>query len=107
MSTELILKHHTEALAAGDLEAILEDYTDGSVFIQGADVMKGLDAIRGVFQAATSAGIFAQLEVTHQVIEGDCAYMVWSVPNVIPFGTDTFVVADGKIRLQTVALHTG
>lgn len=107
MSTEAILKHHMEALGAGDLDAVLADYTEDSVIIQGENVMKGLEAIRGMFQVATNAGIFGKLEVTNQVIEGDYAYITWTIPGTIPFGTDTFVVDDGKIRLQTVALQTG
>ena len=85
----------------------MSDYTEDSVIIQGDGVIKGLDGVRAMFQAATSSPVFKSLEIKHRVIEGNFAYIVWSVPGMIPFGTDTFVVEDGKIRLQTVALHTG
>ena len=106
-TTQEVWEHHAGGFIGRDVAMVLEDYTEASVVIQGDNVMKGLDAIRGMFQAATATGIFSKLEVANQVVEGSCAYLVWSVPGAIPFGSDTFVVEDGKIRLQTVALKTG
>lgn len=106
MSTEGTLKHHLEALQGGDLDGIMDDYVEESVIIQGDNVTRGLEAIRAVFQGAVSAGAFGAIEMKHQVCDGEIGYMVWAVPGMIPFGTDTFVIRDGKILVQTVALQT-
>jgi len=37
------------------------------------------------------------------VVEGDLAYITWHTDQV-PFGSDTFVIRDGKIVYQTVAV---
>ena len=53
--TKAILDHHNAMLDAGDVDGIMEDYTEDSVFISNlGGVAKGLEAIRGVF--AMSAG---------------------------------------------------
>jgi ketosteroid isomerase-like protein len=106
MSTEGTLKHHMDALKGGDLDGIMEDYVEESVIIQGDNVVRGLEAIRGMFKGAVAAGFAGSIELKHQVSDGEIGYMVWSVPGMIPFGTDTFVIRDSKILVQTVALQT-
>lgn len=103
--TKTILDHHSAMLESGDLDDLMEDYTEDSVFISNlGGVVAGLDAIRGIF-AATSGGI-AGLEQGAEHVDGDVAYVTWKADG-IAFGTDTFVVRDGKIAVQTVALHFG
>lgn len=36
---------------------------------------------------------------------GNVAFITWDVGDDIPLGTDTFVVADGKLVSQTFALY--
>jgi hypothetical protein len=46
------------------------------------------------------------IEMSEQIVEDDIAYIVWSAESKklkIPFGTDTFVMRDGKIVAQTFA----
>jgi uncharacterized protein (TIGR02246 family) len=100
-----ILDRHMEALAAGDLDAVMADYTDDSVFISNlGGAVKGLDAIRGVF-SATSA-VAPTIERTAEHIDGDVAFITWTGEG-LPFGTDTFLIRDGKILVQTVAINLG
>ena len=40
-----------------------------------------------------------------QVAEGEIAYIVWTAGDLAPLGTDTFVIRDGKIVVQTFAAH--
>jgi ketosteroid isomerase-like protein len=106
-STGSVLEHHLEAFGAGDLDAILEDYTDDSVIVSNVGTYRGLDEIRGFF-----GGLFAEFEqegselsLDEQIIEGDHAYIVWhaSTPdNEYEFATDTFDIVDGIITLQTL-----
>ena len=103
-STRAVFEHHAATLAAGDIDGMLDDYTDESVFISNlGGVVTGLDAIRAVFGAGAELPGF-ELTTTH--IEGDTAFITWKAEGM-PFGTDTFVVRDGKIAVQTVALHLG
>ena len=48
---------------------------------------------------------YEQLPHTQRT-NSDVAYIVWTVGEGIPLGTDTFIVRDGKIAQQTWAMHT-
>jgi ketosteroid isomerase-like protein len=103
MSTESVIKHHLKALADGDLEETMKDYADSCVFIGGNGVIDGKDGIREVFRGALANGPFVvALEKEHY--HEDVGFITWSVPGVIALGTDTFIVEDGLIVLQTNAL---
>ena len=103
--TKAVLDHHTAVLEAGDLDGIMEDYTEDSVFISNlGGVVKGLDGIRAVF--AMSAGNMPGVEFGVEHVDGEIAFVTWKAEG-IPLGTDTFVVRDGKIAAQTVVLHFG
>jgi ketosteroid isomerase-like protein len=100
-NTQAVIDHHSKALLAGDLDAVMDDYTEDSMFISNlGGVMKGLDAIRSAFAAA---GTFGGFEETLTLVEGECAYNTWKMDGV-KFASDTFIVRDGKIVVQTVAL---
>ena len=102
-ATKAILDHHMAALDSDDLDDLMSDYTEDSVFISNlGGVIKGLEAIRGVF-AMTSGGM-AGFEAGVEHVDGDIAFVTWKAEG-IALGTDTFVVRDGKIAAQTVVLH--
>jgi ketosteroid isomerase-like protein len=44
-SPQDVFQHHAEALGAGDLDGIVEDYSDDAVFIRPAGVKRGKDGI--------------------------------------------------------------
>jgi ketosteroid isomerase-like protein len=99
--TEKVLNHHLETLQAKDLDGIMADYADDAVIITNVGgVVNGLDAIRGMFSAVELPGFESSL--VH--VEDDYAFIVWKSDGVA-FGTDTFVVQDGKITLQTAAIQ--
>ena len=103
--TKAILDHHQAALDAGDLDDLLSDYTEDSVFISNlSGPVKGLEGIRGIF-AATTGGM-AGFELLGEHVDGDVAFIWWKAEN-LPVGTDTFVIRDGKIAAQTVYLQLG
>ncbi len=85
----------------------MQDYTEESVFITPAGVFAGLAKIREEFErllAPYPPG--SRYTLIQQSIAGDYAYLVWSGESefiAIPFATDTFVIRDGKILLQTFA----
>ena len=109
MDTRAVLDHHLASLAAGDTDALLEDYTDESVLVTGEGVVRGRDALRAVFDQFVS-GLFApgtyEFTMDQLQVEGDVALIVWKASCKgadIRLGTDTFVVRDGKIAVQTFA----
>lgn len=91
------------------MDAILEDYTETSVIISPDEVMRGPDEMRPLFEAFFTEfgkpGL--SFEMKKQVVEGEAAYIVWSAEtadNIYELGTDTFIVRDGKIAIQSFAV---
>jgi hypothetical protein len=110
MSTESVLNHHGQTFAAGDLDGIMEDYNGGfGPHRAGDGTLTGLDSIRGAF-AGFFEGLFkpGSYEFTMDRVEivGDVGYIVWHSVNQgaeVTLGTDTFMLRDGKIAVQTFA----
>ncbi len=99
--TKAVVEHHLEALHAGDIDRVMEDYTDESIFIINlGGVFKGAEAIRPFFEASGSMPGFVE---TASFTEGDAHYVTWTADG-ISLGSDTLVVRDGKIVLQTVVV---
>ena len=65
-STRAVLDHHLAALVAGDVDGLMDDYTDDSVLISnlGGGVLKGFDEIRAMFAAGADMTGWERL-VTH------------------------------------------
>ena len=103
MSTESVIKHHVQALADGDLDAIMDDYAEVCVFISNDRLIRGRAGIRSVFEGAVANGGFA-VEMRHEIYHGTTGYITWTVPGFITLGTDTFIVENDKITLQTSAV---
>ncbi len=108
ISTKGVLDHHLKCFGEGDLNGILSDYLPSSILFTPAGPLKGIDAIKALFQAMIAEfrkpGTVFSLE--QQFVEGDHAYIVWTAEtadNVYEFATDTFVVRDGKIVVQSFA----
>lgn len=103
MSTETVIKHHVQALADGDLQATMDDYADHCVFIGNGQVIEGKDGVRNVFQRALANGPF-KVTVQDEIYHGSTGFITWEIPGVIKLGTDTFVVENDLIVLQTNAV---
>jgi ketosteroid isomerase-like protein len=104
--TKNILDHHLKSFGEGDLKGILSDYAPGAVLFTSDGPLKGIDAIRPLFQAliAEFGKPGAVFSMKQQFVEGDYAYILWvaeTAENVYELGTDTFVVRDGKIVAQS------
>ena len=99
--TRTVVEHHMAALNSGDIDQVMEDYTDDSVFIINmGGVFTGREAIRPFFEA--SAGMPGFTEIA-SFAEGEAYYVTWSADG-IQLGSDTIVVRDGKIALHTVVV---
>jgi uncharacterized protein (TIGR02246 family) len=102
-TTAAVLERHLQALAVGDVDALMADYADDAVVISGPNPIRGREAITQMFKAI-SANPPQIVEEVH-VVDGEVGYITWHSDHM-PFGTDTFVVRDGKIVYQTVAFKS-
>jgi hypothetical protein len=107
-STKEVLDHHLECFGKGDLQGILSDYAPGAVLFTPTGPLKGEVAIRPLFQTmiAEFGKPGAAFNLKQQFIEGDNAYILWTAEtaeNVYELATDTFVVQNGKIVVQSYA----
>jgi ketosteroid isomerase-like protein len=99
--TRAVVERHMEALHSGDIDRVMEDYTEESVFIINlGGVFIGKEAIRPFFEASAGMPGFTE---TVAFAEGDAYYVTWTADG-ITLGSDTIVVRDGKIALQTVVV---
>ena len=106
--TKEVLDHHWKAFQANDLEATMADYTEESVLITPDKTFKGLAEIRENFVIAF--GLFPKGATTFQLDKSisnqDVGYIIWQAtgPKIkVTYGTDTFIIHNGKIVRQTYA----
>ncbi len=107
-TTQAVLDHHLSAFGANDLEAIMEDYADEATVIIPDTTFHGKEQIRaffeGLFPSFPTEG--TAFEMDKAVVDNEVAYILWhaTTPTLeVPLGTDTFVILDGKIKIQTFA----
>ena len=107
---EEILNHHLTAFMNNDVQEIMKDYDDNSEIWTAEGAICGLDAIETFFNYAFS--LFpkqsTKFELKQQITKQNKAYIVWTAETEqlsIPLGSDTFLIKDGKINLQTTAVH--
>ncbi len=107
-STKDVLDHHLRSFGQHDLKGILSDYAPGAIMFTPEGPLRGVDAIKALFQAmlAEFGKPGATFSLKHQSVEGDYGYILWTAEtadSVYELGTDTFVVRDGKIVVQSFA----
>jgi hypothetical protein len=106
--TKEVLAHHDKAFKENDIEAIMADYTDESVLIIPDGTYKGLSQIRSNFEQAFAAfpKDSTTMTVNKTVVVNDLGYVLWQAKTPkfeLQYGTDTFIIQDGKILRQTFA----
>lgn len=107
-STKTVIDNHLKCFGEQNLEGILSDYTPDAVIFMPDGPIKGVNAIRGLFQGMlTEFGKpGATFNLKQQSIEGDYGFILWSAEtadNVYELATDTFVIQQGKIAVQSFA----
>jgi len=104
-SPQEVFRHHAEALGAGDLNGIVDDYTDDAVFIPPAGVKRGKDGIREAFTQLLSDVPNAAWDLKTEIYDDDVLFLEWAATSAatkVEDGIDTFIFRDGMIRVQTV-----
>ncbi|MBF8269237.1 MAG: hypothetical protein HW386_946 [Gammaproteobacteria bacterium] len=105
---ERIVEHHMASGNSRNIDEIMTDYADDAILIapDGA-VHKGKQAILASFQQLMTQDPSSIITPTRKIYEGDVGYIVWTInagqPNVVN-GSDTFIIRDGKIVVQTVTI---
>jgi len=101
---EEVFAHHGQTLGAEDLEGIISDYADDAILIVQKQVYRGKDGARQVFTQLLSDVPQAQWEL-ETAFADDVLYLGWKATGggrKVENGVDTFIFADGMIRVQTV-----
>jgi len=107
MTPREVFDHHAAAIGAGNVDEILKDYTEESIIFTQEGPLKGLKAIRPLFQRLVTEIMpprATEFEMKQMTIEDDIIYIAWKSSSKfvdIPLGTDTFIVRNGKIVAQT------
>jgi hypothetical protein len=100
-----VFAHHAEALGAEDLDGIVSDYRDDALFITPDGVQRGREGVRTAFSQLLADLPGATWDLKTQIYEDDILLLEWAADartNRVEDGLDTFVFADGMIRVQTV-----
>ena len=105
--TEIVLSQHLQA-AAENVEAVMAHYVDESVLITHDATYRGRAEIRRFFAElldGATKGFLGAFHMKRQQVSGELAYIVWEAKPWFAFATDTMLVRDGKILLQTFAAY--
>ena len=107
-SSMIFLMHHLNSFLNNDLDAVISDYTSESVLITPTATYTGKKEIREFF--AELVKYFPKQKsnfgLDRTVIKNDMIYILWhaKTPVVkVDFGSDTFIIKNGKIHQQTYA----
>ena len=104
--TNAVLDNHLAAGLRGDTEGVLSDFTEGSVLFLPQGPVRGIAELRGFYGAFLTKpppGFPKAFELLRRDVDGEVAYIVWKAEPGILLATDTFLVRDGKIMVQTFA----
>ncbi|HXZ49666.1 MAG TPA: nuclear transport factor 2 family protein [Usitatibacter sp.] len=109
--TRHVVENHLKCFGERDLEGILSDYAPDAVLFTQNGPLKGREAIGSMLEAmlAEFGKPGATFSLAQQLVDGECGYIVWTAEtadNTYQLATDTFLVRDGKIRMQSFAAKT-
>jgi hypothetical protein len=106
--TKEVLDRHWETFQANDLEGVMADYAAEAVLITPDKTLEGLDQIREHFVNVFT--IFPKdsttLQLDKSIVVKDVGYIIWqgTAPTLkVTYGSDTFIIQNGKIVRQTFA----
>ncbi|MCK4783829.1 MAG: nuclear transport factor 2 family protein [Desulfobacteraceae bacterium] len=103
--TEAAITRYVEAIKSGDIEAVMNLFTDESVLFTPDGLLEGLEAIRGNFEVFfNNPPEYRQaIEVIRQDISGEFAYLLWKSEPSMALVAETYVVRNGKFLFNAYA----
>lgn len=96
---------HLQAIHEG-VHAIMQDDVPESVFLTPDGPLRGLEPIRAFFHGFLTSSppeLLGAMTLVRKDVQGDDAYIVWKAEPYIQLATDTFVIRDGKVLVQSFA----
>jgi hypothetical protein len=105
-TTQATIDNHLRAFFRRSIDGVLEDYAADAVLVIPAGPLRGVAEIRKFFAnfiEALPSGFWDAFKLRRQEFVGELGYILWDAEPWVQFATDTFVVRDGKIVLQTFA----
>ncbi|KAA1173269.1 nuclear transport factor 2 family protein [Marinobacter salinexigens] len=102
-ATHKVFEHHLEAFAEG-IDALMADYADDSVITTPTGNHVGKAEIRAFFEKfleEATPEFWAAFKVGVQYVKDDIAYLTWSAEPFMPLATDTLLVRNNRIWIQT------
>jgi hypothetical protein len=112
-TTEAVLSHHLDSflklpsVGVAGVAELLADYAPDAKIFTPHGVIEGEANRKSFFEdmIPLAEKLLPTLTLDVQEVRGEVAYIVWSAGATAPLGTDTFVVRDGKIVVQTFAAY--
>lgn len=104
--TNAVLDNHLAAAQRGDLDAVLSDFSEDSVLFLSGGPVRGIAELREFYKeflAKPPSGFPTAFELIRRDVDGEVAYIVWKAEPGVRLATDTFLVRNGKIMVQTFA----
>jgi hypothetical protein len=106
--TTNLLMRHLNSFLVHDLESLVSDYTDKSVFMTKDATYTGKKEIQQFFTSLLThfPKEQYQFELDKMEVNDRLGFIIWHAVTpslLIPFGTDTFIIDDEKIIQQTFA----
>jgi hypothetical protein len=101
--TVAIMNAHVQALGKS-IDDIMVHYTEESMVFAPEGPCYGLAAIRAYYEAFLATrpvNFLKRFTIVRQDVRGEVAYVIWKAQPFVRIGTDTFVIRDGKIALNT------
>ena len=108
LSADQVFDHHLSVFGEGNIDEILTDYTEETIMIYGDKSWRGLDGAREFFRMWLDdlIPVGSRFEVLTRIAVEDCLYITWQAESSryrFDFGTNTFLIQNGKVMRQTVA----
>ena len=106
--TDAVLDNHLAAAQRGDLEGVLSDFSEDSVLFLPQGPVRGMAGLHEFYKAFLTKpppGFPKAFELLRRDVDGEIAYIVWKAEPGVKLATDTFLVRDGKIMVQTFAAY--
>jgi ketosteroid isomerase-like protein len=104
--TNRVLDNHLSAAMRGDLEGVLSDFSEDSVLFLAQGPVRGMNGLRQFYETLLTkppSGFPGNFKLLRREVEGEVGYLVWTAEPGVRLATDTYLVRDGKVRVQTFA----
>ncbi|MFL6134850.1 MAG: nuclear transport factor 2 family protein [Nocardioidaceae bacterium] len=104
-SPQETLAAHFEAIASGDIDRLLADYSEDATMLTEQGSLAGHPGVQAFYTNALQSLPGAEFSITDATYSSDAALVHWTAHSGggrVDDGVDTFVFQDGEIRLHTV-----